>query len=123
MLSVSISHLYIQKKNSYLSFSAEEDVTSGRMEFPELFNGTFSYSRYSGKRWSKVNPEEYFSSDSEMIKKVKFDLEVIKAGKTEEDFTFSTFLNANWRDLCGEKTCTDYQISADEKYIFTQEKL
>ena len=69
-----------------------------------------------------MDPEEYFISDSTMIKKVKFDLNLIKQGKTESDFEFSTFLNGNWKELCGEKECSSYKISADEKYIFTQEE-
>ena len=39
----------------------EREAVENRIKFTELWDGTYSYSRYSAKTWSKIDPDYFIT--------------------------------------------------------------
>lgn len=101
--------------------SVNELDLSGRIEFDELYDGTYSYNRFSAT-WSKIHPEFYFKSDSTTspsIWRQQFNFahfaatgENIKGDKVK-------LVSTNWKQYC-DGDCTTYYVSPNEKFILFQ---
>ena len=95
--------------------------TSDRIKFDELYDGTYSYSRFSAT-WSKVDSEFYFKSDDTTepsIWRQQFNFDhFASTGETVKGDKVS-LVNKKWKSYC-EGGCSTYYVSPDEKYVLFQ---
>ena len=95
--------------------------TSGRIEFDELYDGTYSYSRFSAT-WSKNNSEYYFKSDNSAkpsIWRQKFNFDHFKeTGETTQGDKVP-LVTEKWQSNC-RNGCTTYYVSPNEKFVLFQ---
>merc|ERR1719204_277047 len=94
---------------------------SGRIEFDELYDGTYSYSRFSAT-WSKIDSEYYFQSNSNTepsIWRQRFNFDKFASTGDKTDGDKVSIVDKKWKDNC-EGGCTTYYVSPNEEYVLFQ---
>ena len=95
--------------------------TSGRIEFDELYDGTYSYNRFSAT-WSKIDSEYYFKSDNSAkpsIWRQKFNFDHFKSTGEITQGDKVSIVSEKWQSNC-ENGCTTYYVSPNEKFVLFQ---
>ena len=102
--------------------SVEQLDLSGRIEFDELYDGTYSYNRFSAT-WSKIDSEYYFKSDSTTSPSVwrqRFNFDHFKETGSNIQGEKIELVASNWKEHCDGGDCTTYYVSPNEKFVLFQ---
>ena len=94
---------------------------SGRIEFDELYDGTYSYSRFSAT-WSKIDSEYYFQSNNNAepsIWRQRFNFDNFVSNGDKTDGEKVSIVSTKWQNNC-DGGCTTYYISPNEEYVLFQ---